>query len=230
VESGIHELSAGYALDALDADERRRFEEHLAECDRCREDVSAFWEVTGALAVAAPSAEPRPELRERILATARAEGQNVIPLAPRRERRRQFLVPAVAAVAAAAAAVAIGLGLYSASLSNDLDDARQAVALLSDPDAEVVALQEGRGRLVVRPDGDAALVLAGLPARPDKTYAVWVIEGETPQPAGLFDDAADATVVQVERPVPDGAVVAVTVEDGPVDAPTSTPIVASAPA
>lgn len=229
MESGIHELSAGYALDALDADERRRFEEHLAECDRCREDVAAFWEVTGALAVAAPSAEPRPELRERILATARAEGQNVIPLEPRRERRRQFLVPAVAAVAAAAAAVAIGLGLYSASLSNDLDDARQAVALLSDPDAEVVALQEGRGRLVVRPDGDAALVLAGLPARPDKTYAVWVIEGDTPRPAGLFDNAADATVVQVERPVPDGSVVAVTVEDGPVDAPTSAPIVASEP-
>jgi anti-sigma-K factor RskA len=228
MESGIHELSAGYALDALDADERRRFEEHLAECDRCREDVSAFWGVTGALAVAAPSAEPPPELRERILASARAEGQNVIPLAPRRERR-QFLVPAVAAVAAAAAAVAIGLGLYSASLSNDLDEARSAVALLSDPDAEVVALQEGRGRLVVRPDGDAALVLAGLPARPDKTYAVWVIEGETPEPAGLFDDASDATVVQVERPVPEGAVVAVTVEDGPVDAPTSTPIVASEP-
>jgi anti-sigma-K factor RskA len=229
VESGIHELSAGYALDALDADERRRFEEHLAECDRCREDVSAFLEVTSALAVAAPSAEPPPELRERILTTARAEGQNVIPLAPRRERR-QFLVPAVAAVAAAAAAVAIGLGLYSASLSNDLDDARRAVALLSDPDAEVVALQEGRGRLVVQPDGDAALVLAGLPERADKTYAVWVIEGETPQPAGLFDEASDATVVQVERPVPDGAVVAVTVEDGPVDAPTSTPIVASEPA
>ena len=30
----LHELSALYALDLLDADERARFEEHLAECDR----------------------------------------------------------------------------------------------------------------------------------------------------------------------------------------------------
>ena len=122
---GIHELTAGYALDALDGDERRAYEEHLAGCERCRDDLASFWDVTSALAVAASGPEPSPELRERVLASVRAEPQNVVPLAP---RRRGYVLPAVAAVAAVAAAVAIGLGVYALSLSNDLDDARSALS------------------------------------------------------------------------------------------------------
>jgi anti-sigma factor RsiW len=228
METGIHQLTAGYALDALDPEERRLYEEHLLGCEHCQEELASFAEVTAALALAAAGPEPPAGLRDRILAGARTERQNVVPL---ESRRRPFLVPAIGAVAALAAAVAIGLGLYAASLSNDLDDARSAVERLSDPDAETVALTGARGRLVVRPDGEAVLVLAGLPERPGKTYAVWVIAGgAAPQPAGLFDAASDATVVDVERPVPDDAVVAVSVEDGPVPAPTTDPIVTSEPA
>ena len=40
--TGIHELSAAYALDALSADERQEFEEHLAHCAECQETVAAF--------------------------------------------------------------------------------------------------------------------------------------------------------------------------------------------
>jgi anti-sigma factor RsiW len=226
METGTHELTAGYALDALDPDERRRYEAHLAECARCREELASFWNVTGALALAASGPEPRPELRERILSNVRAERQNVVPL----ERRRRFVVPGVAAVAAMAAAVAIGLGIYSSSLSNDLDEARSALAALSDPEARTVALDGARGRLVVRRNGEAALVLAGLPERAGKTYVVWVVEAGQPRRAGLFDAASDATVVQLEERVPRGSAVAVSVENGPVDAPTTDPIVTSAPA
>ena len=35
----LHELSALYALDVLDAPERARFEAHLAECDRCSDEL-----------------------------------------------------------------------------------------------------------------------------------------------------------------------------------------------
>jgi anti-sigma-K factor RskA len=227
METGIHQLTAGYALDALDPEERRRYEEHLLGCEHCREELASFAEVTAALAVAASGPEPPSGLRERILTGARSERQNVVPLGP---QRRGFLVPAIGAVAALAAAVAIGLGLYAATLSNDLDDARSALEQLSDPQAQTVALAGARGRLVVGPDRKAVLVLAGLPERPGKTYAVWVIAGGAPQPAGLFEAASDATVVEVERPVPDDAVVAVSVEDGPVPAPTTDPIVTSQPA
>ena len=33
----IHELSAAYALDALDPAEEREFEQHLRTCEQCRE-------------------------------------------------------------------------------------------------------------------------------------------------------------------------------------------------
>ena len=40
--TGIHELSAAYALDALDGDERREFEEHLTHCADCRQEVASL--------------------------------------------------------------------------------------------------------------------------------------------------------------------------------------------
>lgn len=234
METGAHELTAGYALDALDPEERRSYEEHLAGCERCREELASFWEVTDALAMAAPGPEPRPDLRERILAGVRAERQTVVPL----ESRRRRLVPAFGAVAAVAAAVAIGLGLYAVSLSDDLDEARSALgrqraaaAVLADPAARSVALQTGRGRLVVGDDGDAVLVLDRVgPAPAGKTYEVWIVQGSTPRPAGLFAGAAGRDVVPVDGTVTPGDVVAVTVEDADgADAPTTQPLAASRP-
>jgi anti-sigma-K factor RskA len=234
METGIHELTAAYALDALDADERRAYEEHLAGCDRCREELTSFLEVTAALAVAASGPEPRPELRDRIIAEARAERQTVVPFAPPRRR----LTPALGAVAAIAAVVAIALGAYAFSLSSDLDDARSALAhaqdvsaVLSDPSARAVSLAAGDGRLVVGEDGAAVLVLDRVdPAPSGKTYEVWIISGKTPKPAGLFRGSAGRDLVPVEGSVRRGSVVAVTLERaGGEDAPTTQPFVASKP-
>src|SRR5919108_3611466 len=111
MEAGIHELTAGYALDALDPEERRTYEAHLPDCERCREELSSFWEVGGALAVASSGPTPSPDLRNRILAGARAEPLVVVPFEP---RRRRPLVPVLSAAAAVAAVVAIGLGIWAA--------------------------------------------------------------------------------------------------------------------
>ena len=35
MEVGTHELTAAYALDALDPEERRAYEAHLATCPQC---------------------------------------------------------------------------------------------------------------------------------------------------------------------------------------------------
>ena len=51
METGIHELTAGYALDALEPEQRRAYEAHLEGCERCREELAAFWQTTEALAV-----------------------------------------------------------------------------------------------------------------------------------------------------------------------------------
>ena len=98
-----HELTAAYALDALEPSERERYETHLATCEGCRVELASFWEVSGALAHAAGGPAPPPVLRERILAQARSERPNVVPLRPR------FTLPLLSSAAAVAAVAAIAL-------------------------------------------------------------------------------------------------------------------------
>jgi anti-sigma-K factor RskA len=138
-----------------------------------------------------------------------------------------------------AAVVALALGIWGAGLSSDLDETRAALereqaaaAVLADPDARSVALVEGDGRLVVGADGEAVLVVDGLgPAPAGKTYELWVsAHGEDPVPAGLFPGSDGREVALVDGTVDTGEVVLVTIEPaGGVDAPTTEPIVGTAP-
>ena len=213
----VHDLTAGYALDALDPDERARYEEHLASCERCREELQEFWHVAGALGRAAGGPTPPASLRERILEQARDERPNVVPL------RRRVAAPVLASAAAVAAVVAVALGIWSLSLSRDLDHANSVVSVLSDPNASVHETAGGEANLVVTPTGRAALVVRMLaPAPAGKDYEIWVIEDGVPQRAGLFQQPG---VTMLSRKVAPGQTVAVTLEpDGGVDAPTSDPL------
>jgi anti-sigma-K factor RskA len=236
MEAGIHELTPGYALDALDPDERTAYETHLAGCEQCRRELASFWETTEALAIAASGPAPSPGLRDRILADVRAEPpQNVVPFERRRRRR---VAPVLGAVAAVAAVVALGLGLWGSGLSSELDETRAALArqraaaaLVADPGSRTVDLASGAGRLVVGQDGQAALVLTDLGEAPaGKTYQAWIIEDDNPISAGTFPGESGLDVVLLDGDVADGEVVAVTVEaTGGVDAPTTQPVVASDP-
>jgi anti-sigma-K factor RskA len=67
------ELTAGYALDALDPQDEADFAAHLPGCDRCQVAVARFTEITAALAQAVPAAEPSPALGPRIMAAVARE-------------------------------------------------------------------------------------------------------------------------------------------------------------
>ena len=213
----LHDLTAGYALDALDEDERARYEEHLASCESCREELQGFWEVSGALGRAAGGPPPPASLRDRILEQARSERPNVVPL------RRRVTAPVLASAAAVAAVVAVALGLWALGLSRELDDRDDVLAVLSDPNARVQTTSDGEANLVVTPTGRAALVVRMLaPAPKGKDYEIWVFENGVPKPAGLFEEPG---VAMLSRPVQPGQTVAVTLEpDGGVDAPTGDPL------
>jgi anti-sigma-K factor RskA len=220
----LHDLTPAYALDALDENERADYERHLATCAQCREELATMQDTAAALAYAVESPAPPAHLRDRIVAQARAERGNVVPLRPRRR-----LTYVLGAAAAAAAAVALGIGLWANSVSNDLDRERSVLAILADPTARSVPMEGGDGRVVVTDTGEAALVVSGLEQAPEgKTYEVWVFEGETPRPAGTFEGDDERDVVKLTRAVQPGAAVAVTIEaDGGVDAPTSDPIMSA---
>lgn len=209
----IHDLAAAYALDALDAEERRAFDAHLAGCERCREEVALLADTAAALAYGTEGPAPAPALRERILVAARGEGSTVVPL------RRRLNLPAAAALAAAAAALA--LGISAAGDSGNFG----AISVLADPAGRRVALENAQGALAVDRSGSAALALSALRGAPaGKTYEAWVISGGKPAPAGLFGGGRKV-VVRLDRRVPEGATVAVTIEeDGGTEAPTGRPL------
>lgn len=208
----IHELTAAYALDALDEREGHEYEEHLARCPRCREELAALSGVAESLAYGVESPPPPAGLRERILEeAARSDGAKVVPL------RRRWPASARAAVAVAAAA-AVGLGVWSI-ISGSSGSSGNPVAV-------PVSSAHGRtGSLVVAPDDKAVLVLSDVRRAPaGKTYEVWVVQSGKATQAGLFSGGAHVAL-RMTRPVPRGAQVAVTVERaGGVSAPTTRPV------
>ena len=213
----LHDLTAGYALDALEPDERSSYEQHLATCEACRTELAGFWQATGALGRAAGGPTPPASLRARILDQARSERPNVVPL------RRRWTVPVLASAASVAAVAAVAFGLWAASTSADLDDAQRRLAILGDPKAQTFASGEGEATLVVGADRRAALVVRELaPAPAGKDYEIWVFVNGVPQRAGLFQEPG---VALLSRRVEAGQTVAVTLEaDGGVEAPTGAPL------
>ncbi|MGH3050116.1 MAG: zf-HC2 domain-containing protein, partial [Gaiellaceae bacterium] len=162
----MHELVAGYALDALEPEQERAFEAHLARCADCREQLAILGVTASALAHAAPPALPPEGLRARILESARAERTNVVPLRPR------WAYPA-AALAAVASCATIALALW--------------IGLGSGPPHELAALplHGATGSLVRASSGRATLVVSGLPPAPaGKTYEAWVMLPGRTLPAG----------------------------------------------
>lgn len=87
------ELSALYALGALEGEEARSFERHLDEgCAACAAEVEAFAKTCDALALAAPAAAPPASARAKLLARVSTEDEGTPPetsarRAPRSEAR-----------------------------------------------------------------------------------------------------------------------------------------------
>lgn len=180
-----HDLTAAYALDALDPEEAEAYERHLSQCEECREQLAELNETAAALAFGSVAPAPPARLRESILEAAAAERTNVVPLL-----RRRWVSRGLAVAAAAAACIAVGLGV---SLSQ------------SNPTRSFT--------LMINPDRTAQLHVSGLSAAPNgKTYEAWVIPAQhMPKPAGLFPGGTDTTL-RLHGTVPKNAVVAVTVE------------------
>jgi anti-sigma factor RsiW len=213
----LHDLTAAYALDALEADDARAYEEHLAGCERCRQELASLGAAAGSLAYAVLPAEPPPALRARILEAARAERPNVVSLRPRASMRPLALVAAVAACAA------VGLGVWNVLLHNDLNSAQKAL--------HGVPLNGAAGSVVVGSGGSGALVVSNLASAPaGKTYEAWVIKDGKALPAGMFLGGGKTIVIRLTRALPAGAIVAVTVERaGGVSQPTQRPLITSQP-
>jgi anti-sigma-K factor RskA len=232
-------LLPDYALGALDGELARLVAVHLNRCLVCRREFENALETLALLAVAPP---PRPDLRDRLLARAMADpvapaaadlpapptprsapSPPPIPLATPAAPRRVVPWPALRpprwAAALAAVALITLLAIWNLLLHRQLAEREELAALLADPAAvHLLAGEVGEGALIVRPEGDVAVLVAhDLPPLPaDSRYQFWLLaDGAPPVSGGLFTvDAAGSghLVVHAPRSLAAYAAAGVTVE------------------
>jgi anti-sigma-K factor RskA len=230
----IHLLAGAYALDALEEDERARFEQHLPGCDTCRHDLEGFREATEVLALSVSESAPA-SLRGRVLEEVQRTRQ-VSPLRRPGSRRWRTGPPLLVAAAAVVVAAVCGALLVDAHRDIDRLEREAAVAALAEaPDLTSIDLTGGAGATwftYAVSEGRGVLVTEGMEPPPaEHTYQLWVISGGVPRPAGVFDPDDDG---HARLPVPEvprsGDRLAVTIEPvGGSLLPTTPPVSASEP-
>jgi anti-sigma-K factor RskA len=230
--------TGAFVLGALEVEERAAFAEHLRTCDHCRREVAELRVAAEALPLTAEPVDPPPELRDRIMEVVRAEAR-APDEAARRERRgraagrargRRLAVGRAPLAVAACALLALGVALGVLAGGGD-DGGGEARSVQAD-----VAVAGASGTLRVEDDGDARLVVRGLPAPPaGRVYQVWrQVPGEdAPRPTdALFSVSRDGTAT-VDVPGGVGGVERVLVSDEPrrgSRAPTGEVVLTAAPA
>jgi anti-sigma-K factor RskA len=124
----VADLAAAVALDAADARDVRRVEQHVSLCPPCARTVDDLRAAAAALGSAVPLVDPPPELRARVLAAAHAE-----PASIGRRARLWPWPPRPAGVPAAAwGAVAASMVISLASLAWIATLQRQVASLESE--------------------------------------------------------------------------------------------------
>lgn len=199
----VHHLAAAYALDALDADERREFEAHYPACSICVDEVGSFRVVAGQLAEGA-QAPPPDDLKERVMGEI-LQTRQLSPLVPDAvvdlTERRATRSRRVAVVAVAAGIIAMA-GIASVfAFGNRMSDTER---ILAAPDAVVTALDGANGSVSVvwSDELDQVVIFGnGMPDTGDRSeFALWFVQADGVAPAGLFDstDGEVRTVLDVE--------------------------------
>ena len=215
-QDGIHELTAAYALHALDREEEGEFEAHLAAARAAARISSPCRRRPASSLTRRRRWSHRPPARDRIIERAwrGAAASNVVTL-PRRR-----LTP-IRRAAAVAAAVAVGLGLWPPR--EGTRSTRSArLAVLADPAAQQILLQ-GAADAWSFPRGRARSSSAVSSLRP-KTRPTRR-GGSSKASAGISAARTPATCTYLTRCIPRGAIVAVTIERaGGVESPEGLPL------
>jgi anti-sigma-K factor RskA len=222
----LQDLIPAHALDALETDDVRLLEEHVATCDTCRRELDELRETTALLAFATDPVEPPAHLRAAILDAVAESAPSAVQ--PRRVRLAFLRGAFAGTLAGAAIALVIGIALHGQlSDARDTRDAQSAiVSNLLRPGSQVQQLSGNVQGAVVRNGAGGKLVLVDLPQPASgRTYEAWLIgSDQKPVPAGTFG-GGKAVVVPLDGDAGGAKTVAITVEpDGGSQAPTTQPV------
>ncbi len=215
---------------------------HLATCPKDHAETRELLAAVDALPGAVLPVEPRPQLRERLMATIAETPQGVaavalgghaatIPGTPR-PGWLDWLRPGLARVIAVAAVAAVlVLAVLAVQLGSRLaarDATLQAVAQALSHGDQVLSVKGSAGAgYLVRGQDRATLLVARLATpQPGRLYEMWLIDANgAALPAGTFVPGdAGVSVVDVAGGLGSAATFAVTLEPRRVDQPTSDPV------
>lgn len=245
------DLIAVYALGALGASEHRLVTAHLLECATCRAEFDALRpaaDAVGLIAQEPVDSARSARLKERLMATVRAEAASpkVVALAASGRTSRANVVWGAGLAAAAAVVFALVSTIQNFSLRSDLAAAqrkagalqrqiaqndrrraidREIIADLVAADAQRFPVPQGE---VVKHGNRVYLALRTLPALPKgKVYQAWTLAkgAKTVAPSVTFvPNAGGVAVVALPENADTLAAVALSVEpEGGSKAPTSKP-------
>ncbi|MGW0902877.1 anti-sigma factor [Streptomyces sp. NPDC002853] len=236
-----HTLSGAYALDALEPDERAMFEEHLALCSDCRQEVAEFAATAGRLALAvtlAPSAALKrsvlgkiPNVRQEPPHTVR---EAHVPISARSTLwLRRFMLAACLAAAALG-----GVATWQHQQAQQAREQASRAEANADQVAAVLAADDARTHAEALPDGARGVVVtsasqnqavftaSGLDALPEgKVYELWFNDDGTMRPAGLLDRDQSNQLTLMEGTIGQATGMGITVEPaGGSKTPTLPPV------
>ncbi len=186
----FNEQIGGYVLSALDSDELKLFDAHLASCAECQETVAEMLPLVDALNQSTSESEPPYDLRNRIMASAMAEPKTVRPASRTKQGqdapwwRRPILWPMPVAAVVTILAVALAVvSVWGSQTDDDLSSAQRRLGLTYDG-IEIMAQADqwwrfsgegvsfgASGTLAYSPEsGTACLLVWGLPEGDETIY------------------------------------------------------------
>lgn len=204
----LEDLLAAYAIDAVDDEERRAIEDHLAHDPDARAHVNALQHAASFLAHS--GGPPPPGVWERLEATIEESQPHDAPAPPRlvpaaRRVPRPNRVWQWVAVAASVAAIVFGaLWLTTDDGGSGNNLAASAAAADHAPGARHARLVDSGGttvaRAVVLPDGSGYLTstLPGL--APGRTYQLWGIDDNATISLGVMGRHPGVVAFHAGRP------------------------------
>jgi cell division protein FtsB len=205
----FQEMAALDAVGAASPDEERELREHLGACAECRRVRDEYAEAVTLLARGLEPVAPPAELRERVVA---AEAEDNVVDARRRFGNAWWLATAATLFLAlwgwrelamrverekvsSQQAEIRRLAEENARLAQRNDKLNGEMSALASRDTQQIALSgqqvapAASARVFLEPDKRRAVVFFyNLPANAkDKSYQLWIIAGDKPRSAGVFD-------------------------------------------
>jgi anti-sigma-K factor RskA len=219
-----------FALGALEGDERREVELHLATCAACTRALAETRGVLASMALTAPPAVPAPRVKLQLLERIRKDA----PAVPERQsvrpsvetRRISWWNRVWAPAAVVFAAIALFFWVSNQRLANEIEVLRKAAIeqkaqldhfkavsqMVLSPDTVTVNLASARpdfagsGRVIYNARRGALMYSGSVPPlAAGKAYELWVVpKTGNPIPAGLLSVSASGEGSVVLPSIPAG--------------------------